>query len=143
MELIVSRPQLRPRSKTELNIESAARLTKILTDNHLFVEPFDTKLLEEDSRKKGKMAVRLGQNSKQPYVDDDDDDDDDQDETLRNLEGIQLSTEKHDSRSLRDDESKPTSEDLFLNLAISDSSKDEIEEGPRKIDRRRVSAGLV
>lgn len=88
------------------------------------------------------MAVRVGQNSNQPYVDDDDDDDDG-DETLRNLEGIQLSSEKQDSRSLRDEESKPTSEDLFLNLARSDASKDEMEGGTTKTNRRRVSAGSV
>lgn len=70
--------------------------------------------------------------------------DDDEDQTVRNLEGSVKLAEADSTMDSQSEERSGTShEDLFLNLARSDSLMDETAEALSKNERRRVSPGWL
>ena len=138
-ELTVARPNPRPRSKTELCIDSGARWVNPSTNDNRSIQPskLTTSIVQGTTRKEGKMAVRDSQFQNTSYFDDD------QDRTVRNLEDLRSSAEINGSGGQWEEQSKPLHEDLFLNLAKADALTGETEDGTSKSERRRVSAGLV
>lgn len=121
VELTPTRSHRRPRSKTELGVDSVARRAKIPTHDNLSMEPskMSSNITSETTGKEDERTLHAAIHQEPASSFDD--------PTMRSLEK----------------QPRPLQEELLLNLTNTDAVADGVGSGRSKSEKRRVSAYLV